>query len=561
MTRKALFANARIARDHGSDSAHGHGSPATCMAVRGSTIVHIGNETDPEIAQFLRHGSVDRTDLGGHLVMPAFVDAHIHLLQLGISLTKVDVRDATTLEQVCDIVRTTAAAKPDDERLLFRGWRHGVTGHGGDIAAALDAIDSRPIYLDSDDLHAAWCSTSAIKEMGLTDAPDPEGGKIHRDKKTGRATGLLEEAAVLGIVWPFLGNILSRNQKLDCIRSAASEHNKLGYTAVIDMAMDEAYWELLKDLHAEGELSVRVAAHFLVMPDGDHDELRSRVTHVADLHKKFNLTSSPDLRVAGIKIICDGVVDGCTAAISTPYLTTGEFVQPVWTAEKLQVVLNAADAAGLQCALHAIGDEAVTMAVDGLETLPSRNRRHRIEHLELTRPQDARRLGELGITASVQPVHCDPSDVNNIWPSLVGHELCSRAFAYGEFHNHGAPMAIGTDAPTAPTPPWNNAFNATTRRSFRKPDFTGNGAEINPEFAMKLSDTLKAMSYGGAYSCFGEGVFGSLEKGKKADFIVIEGKTEDWEQDPVSLLSSRALSTWLGGVQVSGDHKRGESVR
>ncbi|KAJ1328190.1 amidohydrolase family protein [Microdochium nivale] len=545
MTKKSLFRNARIARDDGTT--------ATCMAVRGSSIVHVGSETDPEICDFLENGGVNDVDLGGRLVMSAFVDAHIHLLQLGISLTKVDVRHCTTIDEVCEVVRRTASADPNAGRLLFSGWRHGVTGHAGNIAAALDAVDSRPIYLDSDDLHAAWCSTAAISEMGLADAPDPVGGKIHRDKQTGQPTGLLEEAAVFALVWPFLGSILSHDEKLDCIRIAAREHNKLGYTTVIDMAVSDEYWDLLQHLHAAGELTLRVAAHFLIPPEADHDLLRSMIADVADLHAKFNLDTSPDLRVAGIKIIVDGVVDGCTAAVSTPYLTTGQVVPPAWTADNLQVVLDAADTAGLQCALHAIGDAAVSLAVAGLERLPSRNRRHRIEHLELTRPEDARRLGELGITASIQPVHCDPADINNIWPALVGHEWCSRAFAYGEFHEHGAHLAIGTDAPTAPTLPWNNAFNATTRRSFRDPDSTGKGsAAVNPQFALRLRDTLRAMSHGGAYSCFAEGVVGSLDNGMKADFIVLEGNDAEWESNPASLLASRALSTWLGGVLVAG---------
>ncbi|WYZ36303.1 hypothetical protein EsH8_XII_000053 [Colletotrichum jinshuiense] len=540
---KTLFTNAKIFPDHHNTD----GLPsATCLAVEDSIIVHVGNQSDAEFTRFLGDGSATHVNLDGGIVAPGFVDAHVHLLQFGISLTKTDIRACRTLDEVYRAVCVAATKDAKSPRLLFRGWLHGVTGNNV-LASALDEIDSRPIYIDSDDLHAAWCNTAALKEMGLWNEPDPEGGKIHRDE-TGAPSGLLEEAAVIGIVWSFLGNAMSRDEKLGCLRSAVREQSIMGYTSVVDMAMDGECWGLLQYLHSEGELPLRVAAHFLILPCKTDEENRAQVERVAELYKSFNLATSPDLRVAGIKIVCDGVIDGCTAAISKPYLNTGRLIQPVWNAEPLQVVLDAADEAGMQCALHAIGDAAVTLAVNGLEALKTRGRRHRIEHLEITRPEDAKRLGELGITASIQPVHCDP-DQGNHWPALIGHEQCSRAFAYAEFDAHGAPIAIGTDAPTAPHVPWNNIFNATTRKSFRDPEC---GDTLNEHFKLRLRDTLKAMSYGGAYSCFAEGMLGSLEVGKKADFIIIH-KAGDWDSDPASLLSSRAVSTWLGGKCVAGN--------
>ncbi|WQF82988.1 Putative metal-dependent hydrolase, composite domain superfamily, amidohydrolase 3 [Colletotrichum destructivum] len=542
---KTVFKNARVLAEH-IDPGYPTG---TCLVVEDSHISYIGNESDDVITLLLDDEENDRVDLKGQTVIPSFIDAHVHLLQFGISLAKVDLRPCKSLAEIEDVIHRTAEARPDAARLLFQGWRHAVTGSNVS-ASTLDRVSARPIFLDSDDLHSAWCNTAALDEMDIRNKADPEGGKIHRDHQ-GAPTGFLEEAAVLSIVWPFLSEAMSRGEKLSCLRSAIREYNKAGYTAVVDMAMDETYWGLLLELKNAGELTLRVAAHFLVMPGKTDEENLAQVERVVRLHEKYNLATSPDLRVAGIKIVCDGVVDGCTAAISHPYLNTGELVDPTWTPAALQVVLGAADAANMQCALHAIGDAAVSMAVNGLEVLGTTGRRHRIEHLELTRPEDAQRLGRLGITASIQPVHLDP-EYNQLWPPLIGHESCARAFAYREFHDFGAHLAIGSDAPTAPHSPWNNIFNATTRRSFRRPQ---DAETFNEQYKLDLNDVFSAASHGGAYSCFAENMIGGLRVGKKADFIILEGDTK-WSLDLSSLLASQVSETWLGGRRVFNGNEK-----
>ncbi|KZL83907.1 amidohydrolase family protein [Colletotrichum incanum] len=537
---KKVFTNARIL----ADQIERNYPTGTCLVVEDTKISYIGDETDGIITALLEKNETQQIDLKGRVVIPSFIDAHVHLLQFGISLAKVDLRPCESLKEIEDVIRHTAEERPNAARLMFQGWRHAVTG--SDISASiLDHIDTRPIFIDSDDLHSAWCNTAALEEMNIQNKADPEGGKIHRDTY-GVPTGLLEEAAVISIVWPFLGNAISRKEKLSCLRSAIQEYNKAGYTAVVDMAMDETYWDLLLELKSAGDLTLRVAAHFLVMPEKSDKENQAQVERVIQLHKRYNIRTSPDLRIAGIKIVCDGVIDGCTAAISHPYLSTGKMVKPTWTPAALQVVLETADVAHMQCALHAIGDEAVNMAINGLEALGTTGRRHRIEHLELTRPEDAKRLGKLGITASIQPVHLDP-EYNQLWPPLIGYESCARAFAYREFHDHGARLAIGSDAPTAPHSPWNNIFNATTRRSFRKPH---SRKTFNEHFKLELNDVFSATGYGGAYSCFAENIIGGLQVGKKADFVVLEGRA-GWSTDLTSLLANQVSESWLDGRLVS----------
>src|SRR5690606_8481657 len=146
------------------------------------------------------------------------------------------------------------------------------------------------------------------------------------------------------------------------------------------------------------------------------------------------------------------------------------------------------------------------------------SRRPRIEHLELASATDAARLGKLGITASIQPVHADPA-ILRAWPRLLGEHRCARAFPYSEFVSGGAVLALGSDAPTAPHLPLPNLYVATTRRSYREPECE---EVVNPEFALTVCQAVAGATHGSAYSCFADEWTGSLRTGLKADFVVAE---------------------------------------
>lgn len=179
-----------------------------------------------------------------------------------------------------------------------------------------------------------------------------------------------------------------------------------------------------------------------------------------------------------------------------------------------------------------------------MEKAPSSSlRRPRIEHLELASARDAARLGALGITASIQPGHADPA-ILRAWPSLLGHHRCGRAFAYADFLHHGATLALGSDAPTAPHEPWGGWYTATTRRSARE---RGYEVTVNEEWKLGLATVVAAQTAGAAWSCYAEGVCGRLESGLSADFVVLEG-LEGWEVEKVA--DVRVGETWFEGRKV-----------
>ncbi|KEF51347.1 uncharacterized protein A1O9_12697 [Exophiala aquamarina CBS 119918] len=182
------------------------------------------------------------------------------------------------------------------------------------------------------------------------------------------------------------------------------------------------------------------------------------------------------------------------------------------------------------------------MIIDVLEIVASSGRRHRIEHLELTSPGDAKRLQEASITASIQAVHADPSILRE-WNNLLGEERRGRAFTYREVLDERVHLALGTYAPTAPNLPLPNMYTATTRRSAREPS---SDEVVNKYFALPLLNAFTAATHGAAYSCFMDNITGKLEAGKKADFIVL-----DMEWSPDDLLQAKVLQTWLGGKRVA----------
>ncbi|KAK5048881.1 hypothetical protein LTR84_005301 [Exophiala bonariae] len=514
------------------------------MVINENRIEYLGDDAGKRIPSLNNREDTNTVDLKGRSVFAAFVDAHMHLLQFGASLLKIGLDNCHNLEEIRSTIAQAAKSNPKAQRILCRGWRQATTSRQA-LASMLDDIDPRPIFIDADDLHSCWCSSSALKDLGITrDTPEPVDGTIHRDKD-GNPSGLISEGAVFTFVWPFLIGVLSKEEKKDCVRAATDEYHASGYTSVIEMAMDQGHWDLFEDMHKNGELGLRVAAHWMIIPTGKSADELAQVQTAIDIHAQYNLQNSPDFRIAGIKIIADGVVDSCTAALSEPYLVTPQGVGDLnWTDDAIRAVAAKADKSGLQVAIHAIGDAAIHQAINTLESLGTTGQRHRIEHLELTHPDDAKRLGKLGITASVQPVHSDPS-ILGAWPELVGKERCDWAFAHGAFQEHGAQLAIGTDSPTAPHQPFPNLYVANTRQSSRDQH---NHTKINQRQGLDMHQVFGAATWGAAYSGFAEKELGSLEVGKKADFIVVDGLLDGF--DAKSLLKACVTETWMNGRKV-----------
>lgn len=263
----------------------------------------------------------------------------------------------------------------------------------------------------------SWLSTAALKMLNISASTQaPDGGQIHRSSDDdGQPTGLLEEAAHVALVWNNVPKLYTTAERKQTIRNGIGSWLEQGVASVVDMAMNEDTLRLLKDIFDESHrLPLRIACHWLIERKASTEANLTQVRRAKEIQNELESQGySQWLRIAGIKIITDGVIDGCTAALHEPYFN-GNNADPIWPLDLLQPVIQLADSLHLQCAIHAIGDKAVDIALDALEFAaesngPREGRRHRIEHLELTKPDSVPRLSKLGVTASVQAVHASPA--------------------------------------------------------------------------------------------------------------------------------------------------------
>ncbi len=515
---------------------------ADAVVIDGDRIVFVGDRTD---ALAFAGSEADVTHLAGGVALPGFVDAHAHLLMTGASMAKAQLRTAGDLPEIRARVAAWAAANPDAPRVLGISWTFGAVPGGAPTKEMLDAVvTDRPVYLDANDFHSTWVNSAALAELGITnDTPDPIGGRIVRDPATGEATGHLLETAAVELVWPLLARA-SDTERDAQLSLAIQAYNQSGVTAAVDMALSAEALATMHRAERAGTLNVRMVCHWIVHRVNDPADELAQVAEAARLATIYN---SDRLRVVGIKLVTDGTIDACTAAMIDPY-SNGTNCDAIWDAESLTRVVTAADAAGLQVALHAIGDKAVRSAIDALEhaisTNGARGARHRIEHLEYVDEADVARLAKLDITASMQPVHIDPAIFDN-WGEMLGEPRANRGFAWREFLDAGTTLAFGTDTPTAPHLPLHNMYIAATRKSPGNPLLKPH----RPDNALPLAEAVVHGTRDAAWASFLDPLVGQIRVGHKADIVVLD--RDPFAAAPESLLDARVVETIVNGITVS----------
>lgn len=534
-----LYLNAHVFQ--GAAPGTGADAPApSAFVVRDEAFAFVGDEAGARAFAAEPDATVD---LGGQLVLPGITDAHTHLVMMGEALGQVGLTDARNLGEIQRLLADARASDPGARVLRGRGWLFDSVPGGTPTAAMIDEVVSDvPVYLDANDYHSCWVNGAALRELGITrDTPDPSGGRIGRDA-AGEPNGMLFETAAVEYAWAQRDAAMTDADRDVAVERVLDAYSAVGVTGVIDMALNEVALDALQRAadRRGGTLPLRVAAHWLVSNADDDTENLAQVERAEELTAQH---ASTWLRVVGIKLILDGTIDACTAAMSKPY-ADGSNADAIWPAERLFPVVAAADAAGLQIAMHAIGDAASSMALDALEHAFETNgdlpRRHRIEHLEYAAPGTAERMAALGVTASMQPVHADPAVLGN-WITQLEDDRVERGFAWHEYEDAEATLAFSTDAPTAPYGPLANLYVAATRESALDPSYSATRLDrtVPIERALIHATRDAAASVGDA-SWRGE-----IREGFAADFTVVD--TDVLSEPAASLLTARTLLTIVGG--------------
>lgn len=522
---------------------------AEAVAVRGGRVVAVGTTSEVES---LRGPRTEVIHLGGRLVVPGFDDAHVHLIDGSISLDRVDLADLPGVSQIQARIKEWARAHPQKPWVVGGGWAYASFPGGLPVRQQLDAVVSdRPAFLESYDVHTAWVNSRALALAGITrGTKDPVGGVIVRDKATGEPTGVLKEKPAVDLVKlkvPEPGAAEKYQSLLKGLRLL----NSLGITSVQDAGLlsptqdVEADLAMLDRARREGKLSVRVAAAVDMEPD-------KAVATVALAKRLAARYRDAWLRVVGVKLFVDGVIESKTAAMLEPYADDTSAGQPNWTAEALNEAVTAADREALQTWLHAIGDRAVRMALDAHEAALRANgrldRRGRVEHLETLQASEYARFKPLGVIASMQPLHANP-DENTLsaWAGNLGEERVSRAWSWAAFEKAGARLAFGSDWPVVTPSVLRGLFCAVTRKTR---EGTPAGGWL-PQHALSLESALRHYTIDAAYASFEEAEKGSLEVGKRADLVVLSD--DIFKGSPETLLKTKILLTLVDGKPVYRD--------
>lgn len=473
-------------------------------------------------------------DLQGRVVLPGFIDSHIHLDELGMSLNMVDLRGVRSIEELKEKVKEHAK-------------KHGtwVLGHGWDQELFeekrwptrwdLDeVVKDKPVMLSRVCLHAAVLNTKAMEMAGLLDLDSPG---IMRDEE-GEPNGVVKEEAFELAREKFKETLTLEDYKR-FIEDGAKFALSNGVTTVGFVSVEESSIKALGELNAEGRLSIRVRAYLDPGRRGVGE--RGMYGNVDILQALKNLGirrgfGEEKLKINGIKILADGSLGARTAWLSKPYSDARTEGYPNISREVLETIVKEAHEAGLQVAVHAIGDATIDMILDVYEHLEKL--RHRIEHASILREDQIERISKLGVVLAVQP-HFVITD----WWVLerVGEERAKWVYPFKSALKKGIVLGLSTDSPVEPLNPWETVYAAVTRGKYERVPLYNH----TPDEVLTLEEALHAYTYGSAYILGEESELGTLEEGKLADFIVVD--RDPFEVGEKELREIRVFETYIGG--------------
>jgi predicted amidohydrolase YtcJ len=523
-------------------SADGTGAFAEAVAVRGNRILRVGARSEIEP---LAGDTTTVIDARGGAVVPGFNDSHVHFMGGGLGLDKVNLLDAETFEQIQEKIESFAAANPDRAWVLGRGWYYGPFPDGMPTKRQLDAmVPDRPAAMRCYDSHTSWVNSKALELAGITrDTPDPENGVIEKDPKTGEPTGILKEAAQ-GLLDDVLPEV-TREDRLRAIRAAAELAHSFGVTSIQNASGTPEELELYDELRRAGELKIRVYSSLSTHPDFQEEEA-DRFDAVWKMYP-----DDPLFKTGAVKLSADGVIESHTAAMLAPYANRPTSGVRKFSAEDMNRIVTMMDRRGWQIFIHAIGDGMVRQALDAYEhaaevnPAPARGRRHRIEHIETIDPADIPRFGKLGVIASMQPYHANPSPNQlEIWAGNIGPDRASRAWVWKSIQDAGGHLAFGSDWSVVSIDPRigiHVAVNRTTPRG------SPPGGWL-PEQKLPLTKVIDAYTIGAAYASFDEYRKGSLAPGMLADLVLLS--TDIFRLPPEKVLDAVVEVTIFDGEVV-----------
>lgn len=527
---------------------------AEAVAVRDGRITAVG--TIGEV-RGLAGPSTETIDLGGRMLVPGFVDAHVHPISGGMERMLCDLTSCFSAEECFAAVKRYAAEHPEARWVLGGGWSMPSFPGGTPTAAELDAIvPHRPALLHNRDHHGAWVNTLALQAAGITaGTPDPPDGRIERDEH-GNPTGTLHEGAV-GLVEAVTPEPTEEQVYAGLLEGQRYLHS-FGITGWQDAIVGREFSGIdslpiyLRAVE-RGELTARVVG-------AQWWERGRGVDQIEGFSARREMSRGP-FRASTIKIMQDGVAENFSAAMLEDYLDatgnpSGNRGHSFFPAEELKSYVTSADAAGFQVHFHAIGDRAVRECLDAVEAARTANGmndlRHHISHIQVIHPDDLARFPALGVAANAQMLWaCMEPQMRDLTIPFLGEERSSWQYPFASLVRAGARLVCGSDWPVTSPDPLAAIHTGVNRTAV--PEYAGE--EVDPEpllphEALDLDTALAGYTSGSAWINHAESGTGSIEAGKAADLAVI---SHDLFALPPSELHTARVDLTIAGGRVVFD--------
>ncbi|MDQ2807097.1 MAG: amidohydrolase, partial [Chloroflexota bacterium] len=487
-------------------------------------------------------------DGGGRTVLPGLIDAHIHFMWYAWGLLRVDLEAVPSLGAALQRVAERVAALEPGAWVRGSGWNNNLwQPNNFPNRADLDRVTGDyPAVMTRKDGHSIWVNSAALRVAGIDRAsPDPPGGRIGRDA-TGDPDGMLYESAAMDLVYRHVPDE-SAAAKAEAVQRGLAAVAASGLTGFHDLE-DAGTFHTFQELEAAGALPVRVVM-LLALATLD-------ASLAAGLRTGFGNTR---LRVGPLKIFSDGSLGSQTAEMLAPFAGSADNcgVQTV-SQEVMEAAILAAARAGIPSAIHAIGDAANRRVLDAfararqvelgdISHADGYSRyvlRHRIEHAQLVDPADWPRFRELGVIASMQPLHAtsDMEAADRLWGARAGR----GGYAWHSLQAAGARLAFGSDCPVETFDPLLGIHAAVTRQNTANEPPGG----WYPQERLSVADAVRAYTVGAAYAAGTELWQGTLSPGKVADLILLDH--DPFTEAPTTIPQTRVTATLVGGEVVAG---------
>jgi hypothetical protein len=515
---------------------------ADALAIKDGKILAVGDLT--EIEQ--HKGDMTKVlAFDGGMILPGFHDAHTHIIYSGLEINGCPLHELSSVEAILDKLLSCAESSKDGW-VVGSGWLISLfPPEGKPDKALLDKIISdRPVYVSGIDGHSGWANSMALQVAGInSETPDPEGGVIEKDPRSGEPVGTLRESAMA-----LVESVIPARTHEDFIEAAEygmQLSNSVGITSMIDASVGESELVAYAEVDKNNALNAR-----LITSIEYGTNLTSSSKDFDAVVAKWKDYQGRRLKTRSIKLFIDGVLEGETAALIEPYIGKRQHHGMLnFKQDRLNAIVSKADADNIQVHMHAIGDAAVRAGLDAFEHAWKQNgykdNRHHISHLQIIHPDDIPRFKKLDVIANFQALWAIPDDyIMKLNLPVVGQKRVDQMYPIGSMHKTGALIVGGSDWSVSSLNPLHAIHVGVNRED---PGGVTIGV-LTPGERVDLKTMIEAYTINGAFVMHQEDVTGSIEVGKLADLVVLDNNL--FEIPVKEIYKAKVLHTFLEGEKI-----------